>query len=303
MDAVTQTQKWSLSKAVILTIAVFFACSVGDVLSKFLQGKFDAIQILAVGQGTALLIVMAYAARQRGWKNIFASNYWPLHALRALFSLFSASALFYVLRHIPLSDFYGIVFAGPLCVTAMSALILKEKVHITRWTAVIVGFIGVMVIVGSSFSHFNMGYAVAMLMPLFYSGSVLAARRIGSDEHPTMFALPALLALTFVYLPMLPKHYVAPDLGEWALFALYAGAVVAGAIGLGTCFARTPSVSTTAPMHYTQIIWGTLAGWMLFDATLSTSTFVGSAIVIASGLVVLWREKVRHIPHGVPPPD
>jgi len=254
MNIITDNPKWTAGKAVILTILTFFACSVADILGKYLQENgIHYTQILGFGQLVAFLIVFTYAVGQRGIFDVFKSHYWKLHLMRAGLSICSTMCLFFVLRHIPLSDFYGIAFAGPLCVTALSALILKEEVKMIRWTCITIGFIGILIIVGPGFADLNIGYFVALLMPIFYSISVLIARQIGHDEHPTMFALPVQMLMTIIFLPQMPFHYVEPTVTQALLTIVY---------GAGGTFST-----------------------------------------IGFGIVILWRERVKHIPHGVPPVD
>lgn len=196
---------------------------------------------------------------------------------------------------LPLAEATAIGFTVPIFATILSVIFLGERPGFHRWGAVIVGFLGVLVIIGpGGHSGVNTaGVAVAIIAAIFASSVSLLLRRLGSTERPST---------TVFYFSVLSL----PPLGLAMLFyaqmhdpLTWAGLLVVGLAGGLAQFFMTSAlkwgpVSLVLPMDYSTLLWSTALGWWLWTSWPGSSTWVGAAIIMASSLYIFWRERVRH---------
>jgi drug/metabolite transporter (DMT)-like permease len=195
------------------------------------------------------------------------------------------------LSFLPLADATAIVFISPLMITALSIPLLGEKVGIRRWIALCVGFVGVMVVIRPGTGAFN----PAALLPLASATTwalclVLTRTMHGADRVLTTLFYSTLTGLVAAGL-MLPFFWVPPTPGALALMAGQGVLSTAGQALLIFGYGRAPA-SVLAPFHYSQMLWATLIGYFAFSTIPDVPTWAGAAIVIASGLYVIHRERV-----------
>jgi drug/metabolite transporter (DMT)-like permease len=203
----------------------------------------------------------------------------------------AAANLFFTaaLVHVPLAECVAIGFVSPLIVTLLAARMLNERVGWQRWTGILLGFAGVLVIIrpGAGVTH-PAALFVMITAVVFAVYSVLTRRLAGVDDAFTTIFHTG-VAATIVTTLIVPFFWVWPSLEQWALL-LVLGAL--GGIGhflLILAYQRAQA-SVLAPFAYTQIVWATLAGWLLFGELPDGVALIGSLIVSAGGLFVLWTE-------------
>lgn len=220
-----------------------------------------------------------------------------MHASRTLVGMTGMLLNFGAVILLPLAEATTINFSVPIFATILSALFLGERPGIHRWLAVLVGFLGVLVIIapGSSdtaaMSAFGLG--VAVTGAVVTSIVSLLLRQIGRTEAPTTTVFYfAALSLPPLGLAMLV--FGQPHDGETWLILILMG--VAGGLAqlLMTSALRWGPVSLVLPMDYSSLMWSTLLGWLLWNAWPGPSTWVGAVIIAASSLYIAWRERVRH---------
>jgi S-adenosylmethionine uptake transporter len=223
-----------------------------------------------------------------------------LVGLRALMLAIDTVCAFTAFSLLPLADAYTLFFAGPMLVTALSVPLLNEHVGWRRWSAVIVGFCGVLIILRPGFAELTLGHLAALGATLTFSLSTIILRRLGESESSGALLVSTLLALVLVTAPALPFVYVAPDLTGWAL--MVGGGLLAGIahIGLVKGF-RMAAPAIVAPFQYTQMIWAVFYGYVLFSDLPEIWTVIGSLVIAASGLYLLWRETILGRAQPVPP--
>ncbi len=221
------------------------------------------------------------------------------HIWRGVVGVMSMMCGFYALTLLPLPESIAINYASPLMIVVLSAIFLKEQVRIYRWTAVLVGFAGVLIIVWprlSLFSHggFSHGEAVGALFAL--SGALLSAvammlvRKLVKHERTPTIVMYFTLTSTVIALATLPFGWVVPEL--WQL-ALLIGAGFAGGIAqifLTECY-RHAEMSTIAPFEYTSMLLGLGIGYVVFGDVPTVQMLIGSAIVIGAGVFIIYRER------------
>ncbi len=212
------------------------------------------------------------------------------HVTRAVIGLTTMLLAFSALAYLPLAESTTIGFAAPLFAVALSALILKEKVGRHRWSAVMLGFVGVLVVMRPGGAHVpEIGLLLAILSAFGVGVVTITIRQIGRTEGTQTtvlwFSLLSMLALA----PLLPFFARAHDLRTWGILlalGLFGGL---GQLCL-TSSLRFAPVSVVVPFDYTQLLWAVLLGSLLFGNHPPATTWAGAVVIIASGLYTLYRE-------------
>lgn len=219
-----------------------------------------------------------------------------LHASRTAVGATGMIVNFWAIALLPLAEAMTIGFSVPLFATILAAIFLGERPGIHRWGAVLVGFIGVIIIINPGAGSTDMtalGVSVAIAGAILTSVVSLLLRQIGRTEPPTttVFYFSA-LSLPVLALAML-FYGQAHDMTSWLILFIMG---IAGGIGqlLITAALRWGPVSLVLPMDYSTLLWSTLFGWMLWNNWPGNATWVGAGIIAGSSLYITWRERVRH---------
>lgn len=277
------------AKGTLTALLAFGVFASHDALIKALGGTYTSFQIIFFAVLFSFPLTTMMLVHDKTSDTLIPHRpFWSFVRTGAV--VVSSICAFYAFSVLPLAQVYAILFATPLIITALSVPILGETVRLRRWLAVVVGLCGVLVVLNPSNLELSLGHAAAIVGA---AGSALASvivRKIGRDErlvvlliYPMLgqFVLMA-LAMPFVYKPM-----QAGDLAMVAMVAIF-GHV---AMRLMIRAYRMAEASMVAPMQYSQILWATLFGALFFDEWPGTNVAVGAAIVIASGLYILFRES------------
>jgi len=225
------------------------------------------------------------------------------HWTRTLLGLTGMAFNFGAVALLPLAEATSIGFTMPIFATILSAIFLKEKTGIHRWSAVGVGFVGVVIMAHPESANFaSAGLAVALIGALITAVVAIVLRDLGRTEAPQI------IVFWFVLLSLPPLGLVllwtgqAHDPVSWALFVALG---VSGGFAqiLMTSSLRWGPISIVIPMDYSQMIWATLAGYMLWNTWPLFSTGIGAVLIAASGLYIAWREHVRRREPAVSPAE
>jgi drug/metabolite transporter (DMT)-like permease len=271
---------------VLLSVALF---SIMDALSKILATRLDAIEIV---WGRYLVILALLAPLVARDPRSLVSARPALQAVRGI-CLFGSAVLFIAgLAFLPLADASAIAFASPLVVTALSIPILREQVGIRRWSAVAAGFVGVLIVIRPGSGAFDPAALLPLLSAACWALSIVLTRRMGHHDKP----LTTLLYSTLVGLVLsgaaLPFVWRPTDLADWTLIAAMGGLNAGGQYFLIAGLIRG-AASLLAPFTYSQIVWSTLLGYVIFGALPTVWTWSGAALIVASGVYIAHRERVR----------
>jgi drug/metabolite transporter (DMT)-like permease len=222
------------------------------------------------------------------------------HVTRGLIAVCSMFLNFAALARLPLVDSTAISFAAPFITVALAALILKETVRIYRWSAVLVGFVGVVVmlwpylnvahLVASGSTASTVGAACAVTAAFTNAGATIQTRRLTDSETTASIVFYFSLICALAGLASLPFVWRTPSAGE--LTALIAIGVIGGLshIFLTESFRYAPA-SVVAPFDYVALLWAFAFGYVLFGEIPSGYVYAGATIVAGSGLYVIWRER------------
>lgn len=220
------------------------------------------------------------------------------HVWRGLVGVMSMLCGFYALTLLPLPESIAINYASPLMIVVLSAIFLKEQVRIYRWTAVLVGFAGVLIIVWPRLSMFSnggmsqmegIGAIFALIAALSSAVAMMLVRKLVKHERTATIVIYFSLTSTVIALFTLPFGWVVPQL--WQL-ALLVGAGFAGGIAqifLTECY-RHAEMSTIAPFEYTSMLLGLGIGYVVFGDVPTVQMLIGSSIVIGAGIFIIFRE-------------
>ena len=220
------------------------------------------------------------------------------HALRSLAGTASMFCLFTALTLIPLAEFTAISFTAPMFLTVLAMLLLGERIHRYRWTALVVGFAGVMITIGPhlSFGGDSLGVAVAFGAAICSALAMLFLRGMshqGGEHAITItfyFSATVMVCGAFTSL----GGWVAPTPDQW-LFIVLAGLFGMAGQLLMTFSYRYAEVSTIAPLDYASLLFAVAFGYYFFGEVPHWSMWVGAPLVIVAGLIILWREYRRYV--------
>ncbi|MHC0052224.1 DMT family transporter [Actibacterium sp. D379-3] len=275
-------------KGALLALAGFAVFSTHDVVVKVLGAHYSPIQIVFFMVLLGFPLISLMLIRDASGESLRPRRpWWSL--LRTVAVIVTGFSAFYAFSVLPLAQTYAILFATPLLITLLSIPILGETVRLRRWLAVIVGLIGVLVVLRPGQSALGAGHLAALAAAVGSAFASIIVRKIGQEERSVVLLLYPMIgnfvvmgaALPFVYRPMPIEH-----LGGLALiagFALLAMLCMIQAYKAGEAV-------VVAPMQYSQILWATFYGYVFFGETLDAPTVIGAAIIIASGLYILFRE-------------
>jgi S-adenosylmethionine uptake transporter len=276
------TAQRSNAKGAVLSLLAFGLFATHDVAVKILGGSYATFQIIFFSVLFSFPLVVLMLMRDRDSGNLIPVHPWWT-GLRTVAGISTGIGAFYAFSVLPLAQTYSILFAMPLIITVLSVPILGEKVGAHRWGAVAVGLVGVLVVLRPGAAEFGLGHAAALGAACSGALASIITRKIGKDErsavlmpYPMManFVLMAAV-MPFVYQPMPLEH-----LGLVAMMAVFA--VVASLCLIAAYKAADAAVA--APMQYSQIVWAAVYGLLIFDETADLMTWIGAAIVIASGI-------------------
>lgn len=260
-----------------------------DAMIKLASADYGTWQIMFFRAAASILPVEVLVHWSGGLSSLRTKRLGS-HILRALVGLAAVYGFFTSFRLMPLADAYAIGFAAPLFMTALSGPVLGEKVGWRRWAAVLVGFAGVMVMLRPGQGVLSLAALVPLAAAFFYSLTMLYVRVLARTETNAAIVFYFLLTLAAVSGVVMLPDWKTPDLPGLAL--LLAIGLVGGVAQIAFTQAfRLTAPSLLAPFEYTAMVWAVGFGYLLFGDIPDQAIWLGSAIVIASGLYIIHRES------------
>ncbi|QHQ29651.1 EamA family transporter [Xanthomonas albilineans] len=282
----------------MIAAVAFF--SLMDVAMKLLSAHYPALQVATLRGAASLPFVLLWVLLSAGPRAIMPVR-WGLHLLRGVLGIAMIACFAWALRHLSLSTAYTIYFVSPLLVAALSVPLLGEHVGPRRWAAIGIGLVGVLVVLRPGVGGLVSlpGLMVLLAAGAYAVATILVSLLARSDTPQSLvvwFLLLMALGAGALALPGWTPLQPA-DAGWIALMGL-AGAL--GQVALTQAF-RRGDASLIAPLEYSGLLWVIPWDWLLWRTLPDIWTWVGGAIIVASGLYLLHRERVRAVPH--PPPQ
>ena len=276
------------AKGAIFALLGFAIFSAHDVIVKYLGSQYSTFQVIFFSVLFSFPMIFTMNLRERSTDNMLPKHPW-WSALRVITTVITGMSAFYAFSVLPLAQTYAFLFGMPLVITILSIPMLGEKVGVHRGGAVIVGLIGVMVVLRPGTSHLSLGHIAALTAAVFGAIGSLIVRKIGSEERNIVLLMYPMFANLIVMAVLMPAHYVPLQLFDLGALALMA--IMASVASLFIILAyKTGEAAVVAPMHYSQMIWAIVYGFFFFDELPDQITMLGSAIIIGSGIYVVFRE-------------
>jgi drug/metabolite transporter (DMT)-like permease len=274
--------------AALLMAAAILAFSVQDAAIKWLSRDYGLAQIIFFSRILAVPLAVLLAFRSGGLAQLRAKR--PLlQVARASLTICDMLCFTAAVWLMPLADAITIGFAAPLFMTILSVPLLKERVGPRRWTAVLLGFIGVIVVLQPSGAGFGLPSFYALGSALAFALLIILTRVLTATENvPCLMFWNSGIVATVMFVLMLPEWQTPTGWGIWA-FALSAGIGAVAQLLITEAF-RLGEVSLLAPIQYTSLLWAGFFGYLIFDNVPTTTLLIGAAVIIASTLYIVERE-------------
>ena len=285
---------------IVMMIGAFALFALLDSTAKYLSAYATTPQIVFFRYGFSLLFVGLVVWRQGGLK-LLATEHLALQLTRGLLLLIATGTNFTAVKYLQLAQTSSISFSNPLWVCALSPLLLGERVGPRRWAAVVAGFIGVLIIIRPGGAGFHWAMILSVICALSAALYQIATRKVGGSDLALTSLLYVSIAGTAGALPFVAVCWVSPAWWVWIMLLL---AAAYGSIGhfMLTQAHRLAPAPVLAPFVYTQIISMIIIGYVVFGDVPDGATLLGSAIVVASGLYVFYREHKLKLPDSAAAP-
>ena len=303
----------NLLRAILLKLISAFLFAIMSVLVRYLGERYPVGQIVFFRSLFALLPVVIIYAWRRELATAVRTTRLLGHAGRGAISIGGMFLNFSSLARLPLVDATAIQFAAPFITVAMSAVVLKERVRAYRWTAVIVGFFGILVMLAPYFepsqhtaitAATTLGLGFAIAGAFCNAGAVIQTRRLTETEATSSIVFYFSIICALAGLATWPLGWVKPT---WIEFAALVTTGLCGGLAhiLLTESYRWAPASLIAPFDYTSMLWAFVLGYLVFGEVPTAFVFLGALIIAGAGLFVIWRERRlgrARSPTGLGPP-
>ena len=277
-------------RAIILNLSAWIVLTIMDGFAKFLSTDLPVLQITWARYFFTVFFVlpiMLFFFK----KNLVRTKKPKLQFLRGLILLTANICFFYSISVISLAKALTLAFIAPLIVTAFSPFFLNEKVGVKRWTAVIIGFIGSLVVIRPGFLEINLASLSALGTGVLYGFYLIITRKLSSSDNPLLTLLLTGVVGAIIISTIVPFVWVKPSLDQWFIMAT---------IGIFACIGhlllilslKYADASKLAPLSYFEIVTNIIIGYYFFNDFPDNWTFLGLFIIVLSGIYISRRESI-----------
>lgn len=277
-------------KGVLLGFACYAAYAISDAFVKSLHGSLPPYEAVFFGAALGLLALPFIRSPGDRVRDVVIANrpgLWWVRAITGAICNISAVTAFTLL---PMAEVFALIFLMPIFVTLLSVLFLDEHVGWRRWTAVVTGFIGVLVVLRPGFRELGLGHVAALTCGLSGAISVVALRMAGPHEKRISLYGAGMIGPLLVGGALMLPHFRWPDLQQCWLLAGYG--LLAGLAGVLLMYASLLApANRVAPTQYSQMLWAIGFGYWLFGDGLDWPMLIGIALILGAGLFTLVREE------------
>jgi len=280
----------SRTTAGIVQMCSGVAClCVNDAVAKILTADYSPLQILFMRNIIALPIAMLIALKMGGTSAL--QSHRPIaHLVRGILWLGAAGLFFTSMKYLELAEATALVFVAPVFVTALSAVLFREKVGWRRWSAVLIGFFGVLIVVRPGTGTFQAASLLPVATAFLYAWLMIGARWVDARESVWTLMLYLVGAGALLSALVQPFVWVEPRPEDMWLFL---GVALFGTIGITliTQAFRLAPAPVVAPLEYSALIWATAFGWLIWGEIPDLVTYLGAVVIILSGVFIVFRER------------
>jgi drug/metabolite transporter (DMT)-like permease len=298
--AAPSARSGTLAGIALMLLGIFLFCC-NDALGKWILGTYSVPQMILI-RSTAALLILAPLLWRAGLAPFRSAPNRKLQIARVMLSTLEVVMFFWAVSYLPLADTVTFYLAAPIYVTALSALFLGERVGWRRWSAVLCGFVGVVIALRPSTAMLTWPALIAIAGSMFFATLMITTRMLRGTADIVL--VTGQIAATFLFgLIAAPFAWVPPTALDVGLMAIL-GLVAMTALACVNRSLKLSPASVVAPYQYTMIVWAIALGFLVFGDLPDAAMLAGSAIIIAAGLYILWREQIvtRRDPAMAPPP-
>ncbi|WP_247596774.1 DMT family transporter [Hydrogenophaga sp. PAMC20947] len=283
----------NLRSIVAMVVAVgFFALM--DAVLKALSARYPVLQIATLRALTGLPLVLVYISWRRAWHTVWRIR-WPLHLLRGGLGIVMLSLFTTGVRELPLSATYTLFFIAPLLITILSVPVLKERVPAAHWWAIGLGFVGVLIALqprGKDLQDglFTAGGLAVLGAAACYSVAAIVGRLSSRTDSTESMILWMMVVVALGAGALAAPHWIPVAWSDAPLLVALGLTGFGGQLAITEAF-RHGQASAVAPFEYTALAWGVGLDWVVWQTLPESHTWLGAAIIIASGVYIVRREK------------
>ena len=290
-------------KGIFFALIGFSLFSIGDLFIKFLADEgFNAVEIAFFLNLCYLPFLIVLSPMIGGIKATLRTEKLWLHVLRALLSVCIFTINVAAFAKLGLSFTYTLIFAAPFFATILSVVFFKDKIHFHRWAAVILGFIGVLIVLRPGVVALDWTAYAVLFGAVLIAANNLIIRHIGEDEPLMAFSLFGVIVSLQVFGIMCfwDGESNIPQGRDWFYLLTVATFHVGGILLTAKAFSMAET-AIVAPFHYVQLLWGTAFGIIIFANVPDIWTGIGALVIVSSGIYLIYRERLRkqHITTGL----
>lgn len=271
-----------------------------DALAKLIAQQYPFMQVIWFRSLFGLLLIMVAIAGTRNWRHFYTQK--PMwHLSRSLVGIILTTGIFMGLKYIPLAEVSALVFANPLIVAVYSSLFMKEKVGAGTFAAIIIGFLGVLLVVRPTPDHFHAAHLFMLGFAAATAFLIITARKLADTESVltlNLYLYPATLLFSSVWAF---SDWVWPDLTDW-LVILGVSLCATLALFCVTQSLRYARPAQVAPFDYTRILWAVGIGYIFWDEVPGMLTWAGIMIIVVCGIYIVTRGRVLPQAEAATPP-
>jgi drug/metabolite transporter (DMT)-like permease len=287
MDSSQQNLRGMLS--MLLAVATF---ALMDACLKTLTPHYPPMQVAALRGLASWPLIMIWVLVDGGPGQLLRIR-WPLHLLRGVLSVIMLAAFAYALRSLPLAETYTLFFVAPLLITAMAALVLREQVDWRGWAAILAGFAGTVIVLRPTGAGMLTWAGLAVIVSATgYAISAIAVRVLGRSDSTQSLVFWMLTLMSVFALLLSFRDWLPIQAGDRSVLVALGVFGALGQYALTDAFQRA-AASRIAPLEYTALVWGIVLDWMVWHTLPDAVTLSGAAVIIASGLYLIRRERVH----------
>ena len=235
------------------------------------------------------LVLYYFVIPKERLKDFYVTKRPMLHFSRCFFGLMALLSIFTALRNLPLATVVSISFAAPIFTTIFSIFFLSEKVGYFRWLAVLVGFVGIIIISEPGLSSLNVYYVFPVIFVLGMSYVAISIRQLSSTEPVWLISLYFSAAITLAGLFTIPYGWLMPNLNDLILLSFIG--IFGGVANLWLSQSyKFSEVSLVTPLKYLALVFAIIFGYLIWDEIPTIKTLVGATLVIVSSIIIFRRE-------------
>ncbi|MDD8021539.1 MAG: DMT family transporter [Paracoccaceae bacterium] len=269
-----------------------------DAIIKGLGETYSPVQIVFFASLLSFPVLSLFLLNDHHEGSLRPVHPWWVIA-RSTATVASGVLAFFAFVELPLAQVYPILFATPLFITIMAIPVLGEKVGLHRWAAVFLGLVGVLIVVRPGQAALGLGHLAALASAASGAFAGVAVRKIGHKERSVVLLLAPLLGNFLAMGAVLPFVWQPLQLVDLGLLSVVAGFGLIASFLMILAY-RAGEAAIIAPMQYSQILWAVFYGWVLFGEKLDAPTVLGAALVIVSGLYIVFRESRTDVSQNTP---